>query len=109
MFVSAAVVTFSTVAAARFTAAETVTPPVLVSPIAIVPAVTRSSSASVIPSTPVTSAPPRSIPVPSVNCRIETLFVPASNAVRRGQVDGVRDERDAPPVPVEVTLAVPEI
>ena len=58
-------------------AALTVIAPVFASPKFSVPAVMRSSSASVSPSVPVASAPPRSMRVPLVRWRMLAAFVPA--------------------------------
>ena len=74
------VVRLTLVFAARVMSALNVIAPLFVSPMLIVPAVTRSSSASVRPSVagePLASAPPRSIFVPSVFCFSVTVFEPA--------------------------------
>ena len=63
----ALVVSVMFVFAAREMSALNVIPPVFASPMMIVPAVMKASSASVRPSTPAESAAPRLIAVPFVN------------------------------------------
>ena len=73
MLLFAPVVRFSTLSAARVMFAENVIAPLFVSPMVIVPAVTRSSSPSVSPNVPALSLAPRLIAVPFVRGRIVTL------------------------------------
>ena len=72
--IAAPLVRFIMVAAARVMPEVTVTVPLLESPMLIVPAVTRSSSASVRPRVLAASAPPRLMATPFVFCRNVTLL-----------------------------------
>ena len=86
-------------------AALTVIVPLLLSPMVSVPAVIRSSSASVRPSTPPESAAPRLMAVPFVFGRNVTAFAPA---LIDDTVMSIAFAMIVLLLPVSVTVGVPE-